>query len=87
MLKIALPNKGRLSQKIYELLERAGLNLENKDERCLKLDTKDKKFQLIFVRAADIPNFLDSKVADIGFTGKDIFVEKEGKKNLTRIIL
>jgi len=77
ILKIALPNKGRLSQKIYELLNSAGLNLDSKDERCLKLDTKDKKFQLIFVRAADIPNFLDSKVADIGFTGKDIIVEKE----------
>ncbi len=77
ILKIALPNKGRLSQRIYELLNQAGLNLDLKDERCLKLDTKDNKFQLIFVRAADIPNFLDSKVADIGFTGKDIIVEKE----------
>lgn len=77
MLKIALPNKGRLSQKIYELLNAAGLNLDFKDERCLKIDTKDKKFQLIFVRAADIPNFLDSKVADIGFTGRDIVIEKE----------
>ncbi len=84
MLKIALPNKGRLSQKIYELLDCAGLNLENKDERCLKLDTKDKKFQLIFVRAADIPNFLDSKVADIGFTGKDIFVEKEVELDIVK---
>ena len=77
ILKIALPNKGRLSQKIFELLSEAGLNLDSKDERCLKLNTKDNKFQLIFVRAADIPNFLDSKVADIGFTGKDIIVEKE----------
>ncbi len=77
ILKIALPNKGRLSQKIYDLLNNAGLNLEAKDERSLKINTKDNKFQLIFVRAADIPNFLDSKVADIGFTGRDIVVEKE----------
>jgi len=76
MLKIALPNKGRLSQKIFELLSDAGLNIESKDERALKIETKDKKFQLIFVRAADIPNFLDSKVADIGFTGFDIVTEK-----------
>lgn len=77
VLKIALPNKGRLSQKIFDLLDRAGLNLSARDERCLKMDTLDGKFQLIFVRAADIPNFLDSKVADIGFTGRDIVVEKE----------
>ena len=77
MLKIALPNKGRLSQKIYELLDNAGLNLGLKDERCLKLETKDTTFQLIFVRAADIPNFLETNTADIGFTGFDIVQEKE----------
>ena len=37
VLKIALPNKGRLSQKIYELLNQAGLNLDLKDQICLKL--------------------------------------------------
>lgn len=84
MLKIALPNKGRLSEKIFNLLTSAGLNLDNKDERCLKLDSKDKKFQLIFVRAADIPNFLDSKVADIGFTGYDIVVEKEVELDIVK---
>lgn len=77
ILKIALPNKGRLSQKIYDLLDKAGLNLASKDDRCLRMTTLDNKFELIFVRAADIPNFLDSKVADIGFTGRDIVVEKE----------
>ena len=76
ILKIALPNKGRLSQKIYELLDDAGLNLGSKDERCLKIETTDKKFQLIFVRAADIPNFLETNTADIGFTGFDIVEEK-----------
>ncbi len=84
MLKIAIPNKGRLSNKIYELLNAAGLKFESKDERCLKIDSKDKSFQLIFVRAADIPNFLDSKVADIGFTGKDIIAEKEVKVDIVK---
>ncbi len=84
MLKIALPNKGRISQKIYELLDSAGLNLGSKDERCLKLDSDDNRFSLIFVRASDIPNFLDSKVADIGFTGKDIIVEKNIKLDIAK---
>jgi len=85
MLKIALPNKGRLSQKIYELLDKAGLNLASKDERCLKMNTVDDRFQLIFVRAADIPNFLDSKVADIGFTGRDIVIEKEIELDIAKV--
>ncbi|MCD8024811.1 MAG: ATP phosphoribosyltransferase [Candidatus Gastranaerophilales bacterium] len=76
-LKIAIPNKGRLSEKIYELLNAAGLNFETKSERCLHIKTQDKKCSLIFVRTQDIPKFLDAKVADIGFTGLDIVQEEE----------
>ena len=76
-LKIAIPNKGRLSEKIYELLNAAGLNFEAKSERCLHISTHDKKCSIIFVRTQDIPKFLEAKVAHIGFTGLDI-VEEEG---------
>ncbi len=76
-LKIAIPNKGRLSEKIYELLNAAGLNFETKSERCLNIKTQDGKCSLIFVRTQDIPKFLDAKVAHIGFTGLDV-VKEEG---------
>lgn len=75
VLKIAIPNKGRLSEKIYSLLNDAGLNFETKDERTLAVCTKDKNYQIIFVRTQDIPKFVEDKVADIGFTGWDIVVE------------
>lgn len=75
-LKIAIPNKGRLSTKIYELLNNAGLSFGVKDERCLKIATRDGKYSLIFVRTQDIPRFLDAKVADVGFTGWDVVVEE-----------
>lgn len=75
ILKIAIPNKGRMSEKIYELLNAAGLNFPAKDERTLQVTTKDKKHKLIFVRTADIPRFLEAGVADIGFTGFDIVTE------------
>ncbi|HIQ89366.1 TPA: ATP phosphoribosyltransferase [Candidatus Galligastranaerophilus faecipullorum] len=76
-LKIAIPNKGRLSTKIYELLNNAGLSFGVKDERCLKIATRDGKYSLIFVRTQDIPRFLDAKVADVGFTGWDVVVEED----------
>ncbi|MBQ9926219.1 MAG: hypothetical protein IJO51_09395, partial [Clostridia bacterium] len=41
-----------------ELLNSAGLNLDSKDERCLKLETKDKKFQLIFAINLFVAKFL-----------------------------
>lgn len=76
-LKIAIPNKGRLSEKIYELLSNAGLCFPSKSERTLQVTTKDGKYSLIFVRTQDIPRFVQDGVADIGFTGFDI-VKEEG---------
>ena len=75
ILKIAIQNKGRMSEKIYGLLSAAGLNFPAKDERTLQVTTKDKKHKLIYVRTADIPRFLEAGVADIGFTGFDIVTE------------
>lgn len=74
-LRIAIPNKGRLSEKIYELLSAAGLNFPSKSERTLQVTTRDGKYSLIFVRTQDIPKFVEDDVADIGFTGFDIVTE------------
>lgn len=76
-LRIAIPNKGRLSEKIYELLSAAGLNFPSKSERTLQVTTRDGKYSLIFVRTQDIPKFVEDEVADIGFTGFDIVTETQ----------
>lgn len=77
ILKIAIPNKGRLSQKIYDLLENSGLSFPAKDERTLSVQTYDGKYSLIYVRTQDIPKFVEDGVADIGFTGFDIVTEQK----------
>lgn len=74
-LRIAIPNKGRLSEKIYQLLSSAGLNFPSKNERTLQVTTRDGKYSLIFVRTQDIPRFVEDEVADVGFTGFDILTE------------
>lgn len=84
VLKIAIPNKGRLSEKIYDLLNRAGLTFPSKDERTLQVTTKDGKYSIIFVRTQDIPRFVEDNVADIGFTGFDIVTEL--KANVDKIM-
>ena len=66
-LRIAIPNKGRLSEKIYDLLSNAGLSFPSKNERTLQVATRDGKYSLIFVRTQDIPRFVEDGVADIGF--------------------
>ncbi len=84
MLKIAIPNKGRLSEKIYDLLNSAGLVFPSKDERTLQVTTKDKKYSIIFIRTQDIPMFVENGIADIGFTGFDILTEL--KSNVDKIM-
>ena len=73
-LKIAVPNKGRLSEDVMDLLQRAGLTI-SKNERTLYATTHDGNYTVIFVRAQDIPSFVSDGVTDLGVTGQDIIAE------------
>jgi ATP phosphoribosyltransferase len=73
-LRIALPNKGRLSEEALELLERAGLEPEMVSQRALRADLGS-DFSALFVRASDIPEFVADGAADLGITGSDLVGE------------
>lgn len=83
-LKIAVPNKGRMSEKMLDLLERAGLSIVGKKDRCLCTETEDGSYSIIFLRTKDIPKFIQNGTADIGFTGIDV-VEEAGS-NIDKIL-
>ena len=74
MPKIALPNKGRLSEEIRALLRDAGLDVRLHDERSL-VASLGEDFSAIFVRAQDIPEFVADGAADVGITGRDCVAE------------
>jgi ATP phosphoribosyltransferase len=74
MIRIALPNKGRLADGARALLERAGLAFEARGERALQASLGG-DFLALFVRAADIPEFVADGAADVGITGLDRVVE------------
>jgi ATP phosphoribosyltransferase len=76
MLKIALPNKGRLAQETRELLADAGLEVRSSGERALTASLGG-AFQAIFLRTQDIPEFVADGVADAGVTGWDLVVESQ----------
>lgn len=76
MVKIAIPNKGRLSEEAIKLLRNIGLKIQV-GERRLFLESA--KYQILFVRAQDIPAFVEKGVADLGITGLDQVLES-GKK-------
>ena len=76
MLKIALPNKGRLADDTRELLEDAGLGVRTQSDRAL-IATLGGEYEAIFVRAQDIPEFVADGAADAGVTGWDLVSEAD----------
>src|SRR5215211_9413102 len=74
MLKIALPNKGRLADDVRELFADAGLPVKVRGERAL-VASLGGEFEAIFVRAQDIPEFVADGAADAGVTGWDLVCE------------
>ena len=74
MLRIALPNKGRLAQDARELFTDAGLEIRAAGPRALTASLGG-EFQALFVRAQDIPEFVADGAADVGVTGFDLICE------------
>jgi ATP phosphoribosyltransferase len=70
-MRIAVPNKGRLHEPALDLLERAGLHVQDGADRKLYADTVDPDVSLLFARAADIPEYVADGAAALGVTGLD----------------
>lgn len=76
MLRIAIPNKGRLSDEARRLFNDAGLEVRALGERALTASLGG-EFEALFVRAQDIPEFVADGAADAGITGWDLVCESE----------
>lgn len=76
MLNIALP-KGRLGNKVYDLLEKIGYECEgiNEDNRKLIFENREKGIKFLLVKPSDVGIYVEKGAADIGFVGKDILLE------------
>ena len=74
MLRIAIPNKGRLADDTRQLFDDAGLEVRSRGERALSASLGG-VFEAIFVRAQDIPELVFDGVADVGITGQDLVAE------------
>ncbi len=74
MLRLALPNKGRLNDDTRSLLADAGLEVRAASDRAL-VASLGGEFEAIFVRAQDIPELVADGAADAGITGWDLVAE------------
>lgn len=78
-LKIAL-SKGRILEEGLPLLARAGITPREDPAKSRKLilDTNLDNVQLVIIRAADVPTYVQYGAADLGMAGKDVLMEYGG---------
>ncbi len=75
-LTIAVPVKGRLREPSVSLLEDAGLGPEQPGERALAFPCRNAPVDVLLVRAADVPEYVQDGVVDCGITGQDLVRER-----------
>jgi ATP phosphoribosyltransferase len=81
IVRLAIPNKGRIAAPVREIVERGGLHLQDGDERRLVSKTLDPQVEVLFARSIDIPAYVESGAADLGITGRDMVAEKSARVN------
>ena len=76
MINVALP-KGRLGEKAYAVLERAGYPCPamKEDNRRLTFENEALGIRYFLVKPSDVAIYVERGAADIGICGKDILLE------------
>ena len=76
MLNIALP-KGRLGEKVYALLKKAGYECPAIEDpgRKLIFENPEKGVRYFWVKPSDVAIYVERGAADLGIAGKDILLE------------
>lgn len=76
MMKVALPNKGALSEPTIDLFTSCGYNVGRAARRGLSVVDADNEVEFFFLRPGDIPIYVANGILDAGVTGKDFVAEK-----------
>ncbi|MEE6296058.1 ATP phosphoribosyltransferase [Georgenia wangjunii] len=74
MLRIAVPNKGSLSDPASQMLAEAGYR-QRRDSRELVLPDPKNDVEFFFLRPRDIAVYVGSGTVDVGITGRDLLLD------------
>lgn len=74
MLKIALPNKGSLSEEAVQLIREAGYNCRRYSRELIVLDNTN-HVEFVFLRPRDIAIYVSQGILDMGVTGRDLALD------------
>ena len=74
MLRIAVPNKGSLSEPAAAMLKEAGYRTR-RDPKELVVSDADNAVELFYLRPRDIAVYVGSGTVDCGITGRDLLLD------------
>ena len=77
-LRVAIPNKGSLSQSASEMLREAGYR-QRSDSKELTLTDPDNDVEFFYLRPRDIALYVGEGTLDIGNTGRDLLLDSGAK--------
>ena len=78
MLKVAIPNKGSLSEDAIAMLKEAGYR-QRTDPRDLTLIDNDNDVEFYYLRPRDIALYVASGELEVGITGRDLLLDSGAK--------
>ena len=74
MLRIAVPNKGSLSESAAEMLREAGYSIRRDPKELVVADPAN-DVELFYLRPRDIAIYVGSGTVDAGITGRDLLLD------------
>ncbi|WP_018155729.1 ATP phosphoribosyltransferase [Demetria terragena] len=74
MLKIAVPNKGMLSEPAAQMLRECGYR-GRRDSKELVIVDEENDLELYFLRPRDIAEYVGSGMLEVGITGRDMLLD------------
>ena len=83
MIRIAIQSKGRLNEQSVELLQDAGLNVNDQKRKFLDR-VGNFPIEILYLRDDDIPEVVADGSADIGIVGYNEVAETEAEVNVVR---
>lgn len=75
-LKIAIQKSGRLYDDSVALLKECGIRM-NLGSNTLRVEASNFPCEVLFLRVADIPAYIEDGVADIGIIGENVHLEAQ----------
>ncbi|GAA3321652.1 MULTISPECIES: ATP phosphoribosyltransferase [Paeniglutamicibacter] len=85
MLRVALPNKGALSEIASTMLLEAGY-VQRRDNRELVMVDPDNDVEFFYLRPRDIAVYVGGGILDVGITGRDLYLDAEVNDHVDEVL-